>query len=378
MVQHQYDFRKILCKKVVGRWRKILQGPPSRPVHQVAWEWESWHQWRKLQCVEKSLHYLQIRKSILVIADTKDIAHACITCTTSPKCKVILQQHWQIEQIQTETVVPWLPDAITCYHKVQLLCVWLWITVVGCFLGINSDDYWFPSITRGVQFRVSALLLKDSSYRHFVSLGLAKMPWRRVSWLNESSQITPHKTQRPPRVDEIFLKISSAHTLYTYGTGTVYIPIFFFRYRSEVSQWLLGGSGWWLTVPTKLLVWTLAPRVSVAWHGGCGPKRGRSWKKSLLRNEITNLSNKLIVNDYHYWVHVERELNYWLVDTKFQYVMVRFGRSAAAVNHDTGISFRNKPLFKTGKVSFLFIMIIIVYQSSKFIVSITWVYSIHK
>lgn len=139
MVQHQHDFRKkhdlwFYATKVVGHWRKILQGPPSCPVHQVAWEWESWHQWRKLQCVEKSLHYLQIRKFILVIADTKDIPHACITCTRSPKCKVILQQHGQIEQIQTETVVPWLPDAITWYHKVQLLCVWLWITVVDVFV----------------------------------------------------------------------------------------------------------------------------------------------------------------------------------------------------------------------------------------------------
>ena len=73
--------------------------------------------------VLKILHYLQRRNSILVIADTTDIAHACIRCTTSPNCMVILQQHQQIQHIQTETVVPWLSDAITCYHKVQLLCV---------------------------------------------------------------------------------------------------------------------------------------------------------------------------------------------------------------------------------------------------------------
>ena len=245
----------------MGHWRKIRQGPPSCPVHQVAWEWESWHQWRKLQCVEKSLHYLQIRKSILVIADTKDIAHA-------GKLNKFKRKLWCHGYRMLSHAIP---KFSFCLCVTLEYCSW-------CFLGINSDDYGFPFDNS--RSSVSALLLKDSSYRHFVSLGLAKMPWRRVSWLSESSQITP--TKHSARLGWTrFLKISSAHT-----PAVQVLCIYpFFSLDTEVrwvNDFLVVQVGDWLS-PQKILVWTLAPRVSIAWHVGCGPKKGQILKSKLLK-----------------------------------------------------------------------------------------------
>ena len=244
----------ILCKK--KSWatdEKNLQGPPSCPVHQVAWEWESWHQWRKLQCVEKSLHYLQIRKSILVIADTKDIAHACITCATSPKCTVILQQQGPIEQIQTETVVPWLSDAITCYHKVHLLCVC--VTLDCCswyFLGINSDDYWFPSITRGVQFRPFCWrILPIVTLYHW---DLPKcLEDESLGWMNHHTSPPTKHSARLGWTRFFWKSVPHIHLRYRYW---VCIPIFFWKCRSE------SMTSWWFRLVIDCPHKTLGVNVS--------------------------------------------------------------------------------------------------------------------
>lgn len=107
-----------------------------------------------------------------------------------------------------------------CVYVTLDYCSW-------CFLGINSDNYWFPLITQGVQFRPFCWrILPIVTLYHW---DLPKcLEDESLGWMN-------HHTSRVGWVR--FWKISSAHTP-TVQVLCIY-PYFFFKYRSEsmTSRW---------------------------------------------------------------------------------------------------------------------------------------------